>query len=143
MTTIVTARVTSSAGPEAFFAAWADMETWPEWNPDTEWVRLDGPFVQGATGTLKPRGGPRVLFTVERLVPGERFLDVSRLVGARLAFDHTVSRTAEGTVVDVVATLTGPLRPLWNLILGKDIRTSTQRDLETLAGRLEAPARRP
>ena len=45
MTIIATARATSTAHPSAFFARWADTATWPEWNTDTEWVRLDGPFV--------------------------------------------------------------------------------------------------
>jgi hypothetical protein len=56
MTTIATAHVSTSAAPAAIFARWADTDTWPQWNSDTEWVRLDGPFVEGATGTLKPKG---------------------------------------------------------------------------------------
>lgn len=49
MTTLATAHSTSGAAPAGFFDQWADMGTWPDWNLDTEWVRLDGPF---ATGTL-------------------------------------------------------------------------------------------
>ena len=91
MTTLATADVTTSAAPAAIFARWADMSTWPEWNLDTEWARLDGAFVQGATGVLKPKGGPKVRFTVQKLVPGRAFVDVSRLFGARLTFDHRVT----------------------------------------------------
>ena len=138
MTTIGSATITSSATPARFFAAWADMATWPEWNLDTEWVRLDGPFVQGATGVLKPKGGPKVRFVVERLVDGEEFTDVSHLLGARLTFRHLVSVDDDRTTVSVDVTLTGPLAPVWRLILGKDIRASVQPDLERLARRLEA-----
>jgi hypothetical protein len=35
------------------------MATWPEWNLDTEWVRLDGPFAAGSTGRLQPAAAPR------------------------------------------------------------------------------------
>lgn len=59
------AHVVSTAPPSAFFARWADMTTWPEWNADTEWVRLDGPFAQGSTGQLKPKGGPKIPFVIE------------------------------------------------------------------------------
>ncbi|MDQ1701545.1 MAG: hypothetical protein QOF57_797, partial [Frankiaceae bacterium] len=52
--TLATAEVTSTAPAQAFFDRWADMSTWPEWNTDTEWVRLDGDFAEGATGVLKP-----------------------------------------------------------------------------------------
>jgi len=137
MTTIASATITSSATPARFFAAWADMATWPEWNLDTEWVRLDGPFVEGATGVLKPKGGPKVRFVVERLVDGQEFVDVSHLLGARLTFRHLVSVEADRTTVSVDVTLTGPLAPLWRLILGKDIRASAQPDLDRLARRLE------
>ena len=119
MTTIATASVTSSAPPAAFFARWADMASWSEWNTDTEWVRLDGPFAEGATGALKPRGGPTVRFRVERLVPDREFVDVSRLIGARLTFAHLVSARDEGGCrVEVTISIAGPLAPLWRLALG-------------------------
>ncbi len=139
---IATASVTSSAPAAAFFERWADVATWPEWNTDTAWVRLDGPFAAGTTGRLKPKGGPAVRFVVERL-SAEEFVDVSRLVGARLTFDHRVAATADGgTRVDVTVTLTGPLRRLWNAILGSGIAASVQPDLDRLAAACEhAPVR--
>ncbi|WP_405010197.1 hypothetical protein [Kitasatospora sp. NBC_01539] len=139
MTTIAEARTTSTAQPAAFFARWADTDTWPEWNADTEWVRLDGPFTAGATGVLKPKGGPRVPFTVSALVPDREFTDVSRLLGARLTFRHHVERTPQGgTGVRVEVSLTGPLALFWYAVLGKGIRTTLQNDLDRLAAAAEA-----
>ena len=137
MTTIASATITSTASPSAFFSEWADMASWPEWNLDTEWVRLDGPFVEGATGTLKPKGGPKVPFVVARLVDGEEFTDVSKLVGARLTFRHLVAAEDDRTTVSVDVTLTGPLAPVWRLILGKGLRDSLQPDLDRLVERAE------
>ena len=135
MTTIATAHVSSAAAPAAFFDRWADMATWPEWNLDTEWVRLDGPFTEGATGSLKPKGGPVVSFVIERLTPNTEFVDVSRLFGARLTFAHLVSERADGgSEVSVTVSMTGPLGRLWKVILGKGLATSAQPDLERLAG---------
>ena len=113
------------------------MASWPEWNLDTEWVRLDGVFAEGATGTLKPKGGPKVPFVVARLVDGEEFTDVSKLIGARLTFRHLVTVEGDRTTVAVDVSLVGPLAPVWRLILGKDIRQSMQPDLERLARRAE------
>ena len=139
MMDIATGKVTSSAPPAAFFDRWADMATWPEWNLDTEWVRLDGPFVEGATGTLKPRGGPKVRFVVASLVPGREFVDVSHLVGARLTFAHHVTPAADGgCTVEVAVSMSGPLARVWNLVLGKELRESVQSDLERLAHVAEA-----
>lgn len=133
MTTIAQAHITAPVEPEAFFTRWGDMETWPEWNTDTAWVRLDGPFTQGATGTLKPKGGPKVRFEVTVLEPGRQFTDVSELLGARLTFRHLVTRTADGTRVDVDVTLTGPLAFAWRAVLAKGIREALPGDMERLA----------
>ncbi|HEX3337269.1 MAG TPA: SRPBCC family protein [Jatrophihabitans sp.] len=139
MTVIATAHIDADAPPAAFFERWADTATWPEWNLDTEWVRLDGPFQQGACGTLKPKGGPKVPFVVESLVDGREFIDVSRLFGARLTFAHHVTPTGPGCRVDVRVTMTGPLARLWTRILGPGLRTSLLADLERLAGLVERP----
>jgi hypothetical protein len=138
-TTLATAEVTSTASPAAFFARWADMATWPSWNLDTEWVRLDGAFTQGATGVLKPKGGPKVRFVVETLVPGLEFNDVSQLLGARLGFRHLVTAmTGGGCTVRVTVTMGGPLAAVWKLILGKGLIASLQPDLDRLARVAEA-----
>jgi|ERR1022692_405527 hypothetical protein len=139
MMTIAEAQASSSAPPSAFFARWADMATWPEWNTDTDWVRLDGPFAAGATGVLKPRGGPKVKFVVGTLEPGREFTDISLLAGARLTFRHlTEAMPGGGTVVRVTVTMTGPLAWLWKLILGKGLKASLQPDLDGLAAAAEA-----
>jgi hypothetical protein len=118
------------------------MATWPQWNLDTEWVRLDGPFAAGSTGVLKPKGGPKVAFVIERLVPGREFVDVSRLLGARLVFDHQVTSTADGgCTVEVTVSMTGPLRALWTAIMGKGLAASVQPDLERLVATAEALTR--
>jgi hypothetical protein len=137
MTTIATVQATSPAAPAAFFAKWADMATWPEWNKDTEWVRLDGPFAQGSTGTLEPKGGPKVPFIIERLSDTE-FVDVSKLIGARLIFDHQIAAGDDGTTVSVTVSIEGPLRWLWTKVMGGDLAKSVQPDLDALVTEAEA-----
>ena len=137
MTTLATASATSSTSTSAFFARWADMATWPEWNTDTEWVRLDGPFVRGATGVLKPKGGPKVRFVVETLTDSD-FVDVSLLRGARLTFAHHIVAVDAGSRVEVAVSLDGPLSKFWSLVLGKGLKASLQRDLDLLVQTAEA-----
>jgi hypothetical protein len=138
MTRIAHAHATSTAPPSAFFAKWADMATWPDWNTDTEWVRLDGPFVQGATGKLKPKGGPAVRFVVTTLVPDREFVDASRLFGARLQFAHRLARVGEVTQLDVEISITGPLAWLWVRVLGKNLAATAQPDMRNLVAAAEA-----
>jgi hypothetical protein len=142
MITVAEAHASSSAPPPAFFARWADMATWPEWNNDTEWVRLDGPFTTGSTGVLKPKGGPKVKFVIATLADRE-FTDVSLLVGARLTFRHLIEPVPEGgSTVHVTVTLTGPLGWFWNLVLGKGLRANLGPDLGRLAIAAEASSGR-
>ena len=134
MISVTSAHVTSTAAPEAFFARWADTDTWPEWNTDTAWVRLDGPFATGSTGRLKPRGGPAVRFVLTSVIPGQELVDTSLLPGARLVFRHTVrADPSGGCTVRVDVRLDGPLARVWNALLGKGFRASTQPDLDRLA----------
>ncbi|SRR6266545_4174238 len=138
MTEIARAKGVSTAEPAAFFATWADVATWPEWNSDIDWVRLDGPFAEGTTGRLKPKGGFAVKYTVDRLVPGREYRDVSRLPGARLSFTHMLERSEDGlTTVEVAISMTGPLRPLWMKIMGEDLAGSVRQDLDNLIATVE------
>jgi polyketide cyclase/dehydrase/lipid transport protein len=142
MTTFASAQATSTAAPERFFEIWADMATWPEWNADTEWVRLDGPFQTGATGVLKPKGGPKVKFTVASVVPGREFVDVSHLMGSKLTFDHQVMSTPDGgATVRVTISFRGPMAWFWKRIIGGGMKASVQRDLDSLVAVAESPAR--
>lgn len=138
MITITHAHITSTAPPAAFFARWSDVARWPEWNSDIEWVRLDGPFAQGSTGELKPKGGPKVSFVIDRLVPEREFVDVSKLFGARLTFVHQLAPLEGGSTVEVEVTIAGPLARLWTRVLGSGLRASAQPDLERLAEAAEA-----
>jgi hypothetical protein len=139
MTRIDVTHTSSSAAPSAFFDRWADMAGWPQWNTDTEWVRLQGPSVAGATGRLKPEGGFAVRGVVGRLVPGRELVDTSTLPGARLRFAHLVGERPAGAARSTPeVTVTGPLGWLWGRVLGGGLRASAQGDLHQLATLAEA-----
>jgi hypothetical protein len=139
MAIICAATETSTAPPAAFFARWADMETWPDWDEAILWARLDGPFAAGTTGVLKPRGGPKVRFVIEVVTPGCEFTDVSSLLGARLRIRHLASVMGDGrTRIDIEVSIDGPLGRVWGRILGRGIATSTPMGLRRLVEVTEA-----
>ncbi len=130
---LCSAHATSVAPPSAFSDRWADMDTWPEWDEAVVWVRRDGPFAAGTTGSLKPKGGPRVRFVIQTLEPGREFTDRSTLPGASLVIRHQVEVEAGGrTGVTVDVLLDGPLARLWKLFLGRGIAASTPAGLKRL-----------
>lgn len=140
MTTLCTATATSSAPPEAFFARWADMATWPQWDEAVAWVRLDGPFATGSAGVLKPKGGPKVSFVIETLDRGAEFTDVSSMPGARLRIRHLVSVEDHSTRIDIDVSIDGPLAWLWRRVIGRGIASSTSDGLAKLVAVAEADA---
>lgn len=138
MIVLCTATAVSTAAPEAFFARWADMRTWPQWDDAVVWTRLDGPFAAGATGVLKPRRGPKARFVIETLEPGAEFTDVSTLPGARLRIRHlTAVEQDRRTRVTVEVSIDGPLSGLWALVLRRSVTRSTLRGVRRLADVVE------
>jgi hypothetical protein len=138
MTAICTASATSSAAPATFFARWADMSTWPEWDGAVVWARRDGPFAAGTTGALKPRGGPKVSFVIETLEPDREFTDVSSMPGARLRIRHLVSTDGGATRVDIEVSMEGPLAWIWRRAIGRGVASSTPEGLANLVALAEA-----
>ncbi len=123
-----------------FFARWIDHDTWSEWSPDSEWVRLDGPVAVGTTGVLKPKGAPKTRFTISALIPDREYTDTSRFPGARLVFQHLVNRRDDLTGLDVRVTLDGPLAWFWARVLGGGFRESVPADLRRLVELVEMRA---
>ncbi len=138
MVEIVSHRATSTAPASAFYQRWIDHESWSTWSPDTEWVRLSGPVAKGATGTLKPKGGPKVKFVIKELVPDREYTDTNYLPGARLVFQHTATPSNGRTELGVKVTMEGPLARLWALVMGKNFRKSAPEDLDRLIKLVES-----
>lgn len=128
---------TSTASPDAFFARWIEHDTWSQWSPDTEWVRVDGPVAVGTRGVIKPKGAPKVKFVISACTPGREYTDTSLLPGARLVFQHTVAPDGAGSQLDVRITMSGPLSLLWAKIMGGGFRDGAQADLDRLVGLVE------
>jgi len=139
MTTLCSATATSTAPPVAFFARWEDMGTWPDWDEAVAWTRLHGPFAEGTSGELKPKGGPKVRFVIETLVPGSEFTDVSSMPGAKLRIRHLVAVDDSGlTSIDIEVSVEGPLAWLWGRVLRRGIASSTPVGLAQLVALAEA-----
>jgi len=139
MTTLATLTTTVPTAPDRLFERWADCDTHPEWSTDLAWVRLDGPVRLGATGRLRPKGGPRSRFTVTELVPERTFADTTHLPGAHLTFRHHAEPAGAGSAVTVTVSLEGPLRRLWARVLGGPdaVARGIESDLANLVALLE------
>lgn len=57
---IIKHTIKTTASPAAIWHIWQDVAHWNTWDHGIEYSTLDGPFAEGTTGTLKPKGGPLV-----------------------------------------------------------------------------------
>lgn len=122
----------TSASPRQIYALWSDIDNWHTFDDGIEWAKLDGPFRQGATYRIKPKGGPTVRASVVQDSSPTRFVDRSHLFGAELEFDHKISTDATGTIVEIAITMSGPMSWFWSRILGKDQQSDLEKSISKL-----------
>lgn len=100
--------VTTTASPFDVWLLWSDPGTWVEWDPAVNEVELDGPFVEGQTGTMVLTGPIEVPFTLEVVEEGARFLDQLTMGDLVIRIDHVVAEVGDGAEITVRTTIEGP-----------------------------------
>lgn len=111
-------QVMTLATPEQIWAMWQDAASRPCWDSELEWVRLEGEFVVGTVGRMKPASGPEVKFCLSDVVPPRSFSDVAQLPLTRLVFNHEYLSPQEGDGVAQIrhsVIMDGLLAPLFGV----------------------------
>jgi hypothetical protein len=82
----------------AVWSVYSDVATWPQWVRGIEWIRLDGGFEMGVSGTVKPKGQNQQPFRLTKVSIDSGFSDKTEIPGAgvTIGFTHTLEPTAEG-----------------------------------------------
>ena len=82
--------------PREIWRLWTDASTWPRWDAETEYARLDSVWSKGARGVVKGRGAPEAVFEVTRFDEGERYEISTKLpLGGRLVILREIDRSGE------------------------------------------------
>jgi hypothetical protein len=84
--------IETTATPEALWARWTDVPTWPGWNADIEKIEIDGPFAVGAQITMTPRGSDPVLLRLTDVRTNDQFTDEAELDGITVRTTHRLDR---------------------------------------------------
>jgi Polyketide cyclase / dehydrase and lipid transport len=127
----------TTARPDAIWNLWSDVASWPEWDVDLEVVTLEGDFVAGARGTLKPKGMDVFPFVVTRAEPDRGYSDETPLDGAVLRFDHDLVPTEAGTLIRQRVAVEGPAANEYFEALAANIILDIPAALARLATRAE------
>jgi uncharacterized protein YndB with AHSA1/START domain len=131
----------TAALPDRVWSIWSNPATWPTWNPDVEWINLDGPFATGTTGRMKTKAGGQHQITLASVEPGRAFqLETSVLPGSRFAFRCEIVPTGGGSRISQAIRMQGPLAPLFSRMMGPRIAESFGPILDGLARQAESSA---
>lgn len=135
MSVLSSAQRATDHSPATLYAAWADPTTWPRWDSEIRAVTFDP---TARRGTLIPRSGPPLAFTITRDEPDRVFTNTGRLPGARLAFEHAVTASGQGAQAVVTVSVAGPLGWLWTRILRRSMASAAPASLDGLMRHLDA-----
>lgn len=65
--------LTAPVSADKIWALYSDVSRWPDWNEVINSVELNGPFENGATGSIQVLIAPPLGFRLENVEPGEGF----------------------------------------------------------------------
>jgi hypothetical protein len=121
----------TSASPAQVWRVWSDVNHWPEWNPDMNESRLDGPLKLGATGMINTKSGGKHDVVVTYFEEGRSFeLESTALPATKMAIRATIVPSAGGSVITqgfeprgllapiVGPMMSGPILKTFNSVLG-------------------------
>ncbi|HEX9362865.1 MAG TPA: SRPBCC family protein [Candidatus Dormibacteraeota bacterium] len=111
------ASVETTASPSRVWQVWSDVNHWPDWNPDMNESRLDGPLKLGATGMINTKSGGKHDVVVTHYEDGRSFeLESTALPGTKMAIRATIAPSGNGSLITqgfeprgLLAPIVGPM----------------------------------
>lgn len=117
---------------EHIFSIYKDVDSWAQWDPDIEAVSLDGDFVTGTPGWLKPVGAPKTATKMVSVNEPASFTVESKLPFCTMTFEHVLETADEATDVTHRVLFSGALAPVFSRLIGGKIRKGIQGTMEGL-----------
>lgn len=127
---------------DAIWPVIADVARWPEVDRNIEALEISGTPGPGVAFVLKPKGGPRLGFTIGAFDAPHAYSDICRMPLARMETTHRLAPRPEGgTRLVVEIAITGPLARLWGLVVGRKHAAGLPAQTQRILARAAAQAR--
>jgi carbon monoxide dehydrogenase subunit G len=124
--------------PQQVFQIYKDVAKWPIWDPETVSASIDGDFVVGSTGKIKPDKEPETKITWVEVTPDKSFTVECKLPLCKMQFIHEMTEENTHTLVVNRVELTGLLSSIFGLLIGSKLRQGVHQSLLGLKAHLEA-----
>jgi hypothetical protein len=126
------------ATPEDIWHVWQDVKNWNTWDHGIEWSSLDGPFAEGTTGSLQPKGGPLVRLKLTHVEPMKMFVDEAKLFLARIIDSHYITNSDGKIQVTHQIEMKGPLAFLFAYLIGRSMKKNLPREMKSMIKKAES-----
>lgn len=110
---------TTDVTAEQLYCALTDVSTWNQWDKGIAYTKVLGEVKAGGAFLLKPKGGPIVKLTIEKMWPFE-LIDVAHLPLAKMRTIHKYVRVGDVTHIHLQLQIWGALGFLWRKIIGEN-----------------------
>jgi hypothetical protein len=101
--------IEDDVAPDAVWALYEDVATWPAWDAQAEWVTRDGPFATGSAGEMKFRGMDPLPYRLTSVEPLREFVDETPVGDLVVRVSHLLEPLGQGrTRVTYAAEIDGP-----------------------------------
>ena len=118
------------AEPAVVFKTYQNVSEWSKWDPDTESSSIEGDFIIGTLGKIKPKGVPESKILLTEVTQNRSFTVECKLPLCKMHFIHLMEPSKSGTKLVNQVMFTGLLSPLFGRIIGKGINKSLPSSLE-------------
>jgi hypothetical protein len=101
--------IEDDVAPDAVWALYEDVSTWPAWDAQAEWVTRDGAFATGSAGAMKFRGMDPLPYRLTRVEPLREFVDETPVGDLVVRVSHLLEPLGSGRLrVTYAAQIDGP-----------------------------------
>jgi hypothetical protein len=135
---IIKHTIETTAPASAIWRIWQDVSHWNTWDHGIEFSTCAGPFEAGATGTIKPKGGPLVHTMLTCVEPLKRFVDEAKLPLTRLIVTHLLNESEGKTYVTHQIEMRGPLAFLFAILIGRNMKKNLPNVMLALVKKAES-----
>jgi uncharacterized protein YndB with AHSA1/START domain len=138
------ASTTIHAPAATVFALYANVAGWPSWDPDLKASSLQGAFVSGAVGEVKPHSGPKSELRFVEVVQGKSVRMACKLPLGMMHFDYELQTqagmggAASSTIATHRTTFSGLLAPIWSRLIGSGMKKTLPAALAGLKSKAES-----
>ncbi len=133
------ASLETKASPATVWRVWSDVNHWPQWNPDMNESRIEGPLKLGATGMINTKSGGKHDVVVTQYEDGKSFeLESTALPGTKMAIRATITASGGGSRITQGFEPRGLLAPIVGPMMGGQILKTFSAVLGGLKQRVES-----